>query len=244
MFALVDCNNFYASCERIFEPHLVDRPIVVLSNNDGCVVARSKEAKALGIGMGVPFFQVRDIAKQHSVVIRSSNYALYGDMSERVMGILSDSAPDCEIYSIDECFLDLEHLSLEDLEPWCRDLRQKVQRWTGITVSIGTGETKTLSKVANRIAKEAQCADGVFIITPKNLKAALAITPVGDIWGVGWQWARILKRQDIQSALDFSHAQDGWVKQRMGVVGLHTVYELRGTPCYDLDAAPSAKQTT
>ena len=142
MFALVDCNNFYASCERIFEPHLVDRPIVVLSNNDGCMVARSKEAKALGIGMGVPFFQVRDIAKQHSVVIRSSNYALYGDMSERVMGILSDSAPDSEIYSIDECFLDLEYLSPEDLEPWCRDLRQKVQRWTGIIVSIGTGETK------------------------------------------------------------------------------------------------------
>ena len=160
------------------------------------------------------------------------------------MGILSDSAPDSEIYSIDECFLDLEYLSPEDLEPWCRDLRQKVQRWTGITVSIGTGETKTLSKVANRIAKEAQYADGVFIITPKNLKAALAITPVGDIWGVGWQWARMLKRRDIQSALDFSHAQDGWVKQQMGVVGLRTVYELRGTPCYDLDAAPSAKQTT
>lgn len=155
MFALVDCNNFYASCERVFEPHLVDRPIVVLSNNDGCVVARSKEAKALGIGMGVPFFQVRDIAKQHGVVIRSSNYALYGDMSERVMEILSDSAPDSEIYSIDECFLGLKHLSPEDLEPWCRDLRQKVQRWTGITVSIGTGETKTLSKIANRIAKQA-----------------------------------------------------------------------------------------
>jgi len=244
MFALVDCNNFYASCERVFEPHLVDRPIVVLSNNDGCVVARSKEAKALGIGMGVPFFQVRDIAKQHGVVIRSSNYALYGDMSERVMEILSDSAPDSEIYSIDECFLGLKHLSPEDLEPWCRDLRQKVQRWTGITVSIGTGETKTLSKVANRIAKQAPYADGVFIITPKNLKAALAITSVGDIWGVGRQWAKMLEGRDIKSALDFFHAQDGWVKQRMGVVGLRTVYELRGTPCHDLDAAPSAKQTT
>lgn len=244
MFALVDCNNFYASCERVFEPHLVDRPIVVLSNNDGCVVARSKEAKALGIGMGVPFFQVRDIAKQHGVVIRSSNYALYGDMSERVMGILSDSAPDSEIYSIDECFLDLEHLPSEDLEPWCRDLRQKVQRWTGITVSIGTGGTKTLSKVANRIAKEAPYADGVFIITPKNLKAALAITPVGDIWGVGRQSAKMLEGRDIKNALDLFHAQDGWVRQRMGVVGLRTVYELRGTSCHDLEIMPPAKQAT
>lgn len=244
MFALVDCNNFYASCERVFEPHLIDCPIVVLSNNDGCVVARSKEAKALGIGMGVPFFQVRDIAKQHGVVIRSSNYALYGDMSERVMGILSDSAPDSEIYSIDECFLDLKHLSPHDLEPWCQKLRQKVQRWTGITVSIGTGETKTLSKVANRIAKEAPYADGVFIITPKNLKAALAITPIGDVWGIGRQSSKMLEGREIKNALDFFHAQDGWVKQRMGVVGLRTVYELRGTPCHDLDAAPSAKQTT
>lgn len=244
MFALVDCNNFYASCERVFEPRLVDRPIIVLSNNDGCVVARSKEAKVLGIGMGVPFFQVRNIAKQHGVIVRSSNYALYGDMSERVMGILSDSAPDSEIYSIDECFLDLKHLARDELEPWCRDLRQKVQRWTGITVSIGTGETKTLSKVANRIAKEAPYADGVFIITPKNLKAALAITPIGDIWGIGRQWAKMLEGREIKSALDLFHAQDGWVRQRMGVIGLRTVYELRGTPCHGLEVISPAKQTT
>ncbi len=243
-FALVDCNNFYASCERVFEPRLTGRPIVVLSNNDGCVVARSQEAKALGIGMGVPFFQVRDIAKQHRVIIRSSNYALYGDMSERVMSILSDSAPGYEIYSIDECFLDLERLAAANLEEWCRDLRQKVRLWTGIVVSIGVGKTKTLSKIANKIAKGTSDADGVFIITPKMSEAALKTTPIGDVWGVGRQWSKMLEARGIESALDFFHAQDGWIRQRMGVVGLRTVYELRGIPCHDLEVTPPAKQTT
>ena len=182
-FALVDCNNFYASCERVFEPHLVGRPIIVLSNNDGCVVARSAEAKALGIAMGTPLFQVRDIIKKHSVVVRSSNYALYGDMSERVMNILSASAPDHEVYSIDEIFLDLERLAVSDLSEWCQDLRQRVRQWTGIPVSIGVGQTKTLSKIANKLAKATADDDGVFILTPGVMQNCLYKTQVGDVWG-------------------------------------------------------------
>ncbi len=242
-FALVDCNNFYASCERVFEPRLIGRPIVVLSNNDGCVVARSQEAKALGIRMGVPFFQVRDVVKKHRIVVRSSNYALYGDMSERVMSILSASAPCYEIYSIDECFLDLSRLEVPNLGEWCRDLRQKVRLWTGIVVSIGVGKTKTLSKIANKIAKDTPDADGVCIIAPKTSEAALKATPIGDVWGIGRRWSKMLGARGMHSALDFSRAQDGWVRQRMGVVGLRIVYELRGIPCHDLEMTPPAKQT-
>ena len=152
---LVDCNNFYASCERVFQPSLAGRPIVVLSNNDGCIVARSQEAKALGIAMGVPLFQAKRLVERHDVTVLSSNYALYGDLSERVMSILAAEAPRIEVYSIDESFLDLDRLAVPDLTRWCRDLRTRVRRWTGIPVSIGIGPTKTLAKIANRIAKSA-----------------------------------------------------------------------------------------
>ena len=152
---LVDCNNFYASCERVFQPSLAGRPIVVLSNNDGCIVARSQEAKALGIAMGVPLFQAKRLVERHDVTVLSSNYALYGDLSERVMSILAAEAPRIEVYSIDESFLDLDRLAVPDPARWCRDLRTRVHRWTGIPVSIGIGPTKTLAKIANRIAKSA-----------------------------------------------------------------------------------------
>lgn len=243
-FALVDCNNFYASCERVFEPRLVGRPIIVLSNNDGCVVARSAEAKALGIAMGVPLFQVRDIVKKHSVVVRSSNYALYGDMSERVMNILSASAPDHEVYSIDEIFLDLERLAVSDLSEWCRGLRQRVRQWTGIPVSIGVGQTKTLSKIANKLAKATADDNGVFILTLETVEECLQKTEVGDVWGIGRRWSKMLGSRGIESALDFRNAQDGWVRQRMGVVGLRTVHELRGISCHDLETETPDKQTT
>ncbi len=154
-FGLVDCNNFYASCERLFQPGLRERPVVVLSNNDGCVIARSNEAKALGIAMGAPFFKVRQIAMEHGVVVRSSNYALYGDMSERVMSVLASQAPAHEVYSIDESFLDLDRLAVPDLTVWCQDLRRRTQQWTGIPVSIGVGPTKTLAKLANRLGRPA-----------------------------------------------------------------------------------------
>ena len=159
---LVDCNNFYASCERVFQPSLSGRPIVVLSNNDGCIVARSQEAKALGIAMGVPLFQAKRLVERHDVTVLSSNYALYGDLSERVMSILAAEAPRIEVYSIDESFLDLDRLAVPDLTRWCRDLRTRVRRWTGIPVSIGIGPTKTLAKIANRIAKSAPRTEGVL----------------------------------------------------------------------------------
>ena len=159
---LVDCNNFYASCARVFQPSLAGRPIVVLSNNDGCIVARSQEAKALGIAMGVPLFQAKRLVERHDVTVLSSNYALYGDLSERVMNILAAAAPRTEVYSIDESFLDLDRLAVPDLTRWCRYLRTRVRRWTGIPVSIGIGPTKTLAKIANRIAKRAPRTEGVL----------------------------------------------------------------------------------
>lgn len=241
IFALADCNNFYASCERAFEPRLEGRPIVVLSNNDGCVVARSAEAKALGIGMGVPFFQVRDIAKKHDVVIRSSNYALYGDMSERVMSILATAAPNHEIYSIDECFLDLERLTVPDLGTWCMELRQRVRRWTGIPISIGVGATKTLSKIAN---KQAKAGNGVCILTPDTTEAVLRATPVGDVWGIGSRWRKMLNGRCIDTAFDLQSADERWIRQRMGVVGSRTVHELRGMSCHDMETVTPEKQTT
>jgi DNA polymerase V len=245
-FGLVDCNNFYASCERVFQPALRGRAVVVLSNNDGCVVARSQEAKALGIAMGVPLFQIRDIVKRHDVVVRSSNYALYGDMSARVMSLLSAAAPGHEVYSIDESFLDLDRLAVPDLTSWCRDLRLQVLRWTGIPVSIGIGPTKTLAKLANKLAKSSLKANGVLDLThhPDWTQTALRKTAVADVWGIGFRWSRMLTERGISTALDLSQAPDGWVRQRMGIVGLRTVQELRGIPCHQLETQPAPKQTT
>lgn len=245
-FGLVDCNNFYASCERVFQPGLAQRPLVVLSNNDGCVIARSQEAKALGIPMGAPLFKIRGIISDHDVVVRSSNYALYGDLSERVMSLLAQEAPRVEIYSIDECFLDLHRLAVPDLSAWCADLRRKVRLWTGIPVSIGIGPTKTLAKIANKLAKASPRAGGVLDLVhhPDWIEPALRKTPVGDVWGIGRRWSSMLADRGIATAFDLSRAQDGWVRQRMGIVGLRTVHELRGIACHDLETEPAPKQTT
>jgi DNA polymerase V len=245
-FALVDCNNFYASCERLFQPDLRERPVVVLSNNDGCVIARSNEAKALGIPMGAPLFKIRKLIEEHGITVRSSNYALYGDISERVMHVLGSQAPAHEIYSIDECFLDLDRMAVADLTAWCRTLRDRTQKWTGIPVSIGVGPTKTLAKVANRLAKKSPKAAGVLDLTnhPEWIEAALRKTAVGDVWGIGRRWSAMLEDRGIQTAHDLANAQDGWVRQRMGIVGLRTVHELRGLICHALDDQPAPKQTT
>ncbi|CAN1541121.1 DinP Nucleotidyltransferase/DNA polymerase involved in DNA repair [Sphingomonadaceae bacterium] len=245
-FALVDCNNFYASCERLFQPDLRDRPVVVLSNNDGCVIARSNEAKALGIAMGAPLFKIRKLVDEHGITVRSSNYALYGDISERVMSVLGSQAPAHEIYSIDECFLDLDRLAVADLTDWCRQLRYQTHQWTGIPVSIGVGPTKTLAKVANRLAKKSTKAGGVLDLShqPEWTQAALRKTAVGDVWGIGRRWSVMLEGRGIRTAHDLANAQDGWVRQRMGIVGLRTVHELRGLVCYALDDQPAPKQTT
>ena len=233
-FGLVDCNNFYASCERLFQPVLRDRPVVVLSNNDGCVIARSNEAKALGIPMGAPLFKIRKLVEEHGVIVRSSNYALYGDISERVMSVLGSQAPAHEIYSIDECFLDLDRMAVADLTDWCRNLRRRTHQWTGIPVSIGVGPTKTLAKVANRLAKKSAKAGGVLDLSrhPQWTEAALRKTTVGDVWGIGRRWNAMLEERGIHTAYDLACAQDGWVRQRMGIVGLRTVHELRGLVCH------------
>jgi DNA polymerase V len=245
-FALVDCNNFYASCERLFQPRLRGRPVVVLSNNDGCVIARSNEAKALGVGMGAPMFKIRKLVDEHDVAVCSSNYALYGDISERVMNVLGASAPAHEIYSIDECFLDLDQLAVPSLAAWCRHLRETTARWTGIPVSIGVGPTKTLAKLANRLAKKSARTGGVLDLShnPDWIAPALHKTPIQDVWGVGRRWTVMLQERGIQTAFDFAQAPDAWVRHRMGVVGLRTVHELRGFVCHALEDQPPPRQTT
>lgn len=244
LFALIDCNNFYASCERVFEPRLRGRPVIVLSNNDGCVIARSNEAKALGIAMGVPYFKIRDLIKQYDVVVRSSNFALYGDMSHRVMSILSSFAPDAEIYSIDECFLDFTGIqpAIQDYEAYARQIRQIVYQQTGIPVSIGIGRSKTLAKIANRIAKK-NTDDGACYLSPHAEKQALQMTEIDDVWGIGRRWAKKLRAHNITTAYEFQAAPDSWVRRQMGVVGLRTMRELRGETCIAFENAPMPKQS-
>ncbi|MFZ1803493.1 MAG: Y-family DNA polymerase, partial [Nitrospira sp.] len=191
IFALVDCNNFYASCERVFNPKLNGQPIVVLSNNDGCVVARSNEAKALGIGMGVPEFQIRPVLRAHQVQVFSSNYTLYGDMSQRVMETLDPFSPELEIYSIDEAFLSLSGFSSWNLTEHGQVIRATVKRWTGLPVSVGIAETKTLAKIANRVAKRTPDTGGVFdLLTCSDREAVLSRVAVEEVWGIGQNHAR------------------------------------------------------
>jgi DNA polymerase V len=243
IFALVDCNNFYASCERVFNPKLEGRPIVVLSNNDGCVVARSNEAKALGIGMGVPAFEVEEIMRKNSVEVFSSNYTLYADMSSRVMETLSVFTPDIEIYSIDEAFLNLDGFNCH-LTDYGRKLRQTVKQWTGMPVTVGIARTKTLAKIANRIAKKSTRANGVLDLTDSAcLDTVLAEIPVEKVWTVGIRTALKLKGAGIKTALALSNTDIGWIRQKFGVVGVRTVYELRGISCYPLEQNPPAKKS-
>jgi len=239
MLALADCNSFYASCERVFDPRLRDRPVVVLSNNDGCVVTWSAEAKALGIAVGVPFFQIRDLVKRHGVIVRSSNYTLYGDLSARVMAVLGRFTPHLEVYSIDEAFLDLSGMQTDRLVDYGRTIRHTVLRWTGIPVSIGIGPTKTLAKVANHLAKNAPAAEGVWSLAdPRDQTAMLSRLDVQDIWGIGARLAVRLERAGIMTALDLRDASPSHVRRLVGVVGQRTALELGGLPCIGLEEAP------
>lgn len=243
IYALVDCNNFYVSCERVFNPKLEGKPVVVLSNNDGCVVARSNEAKALGIQMAIPAFKCEDIIKKHNIYVFSSNYTLYGDMSQRVMETLSQFTPEIEIYSIDEAFLSLAGFDYLNLIEYCRHIKDTVKKWTGIPVSIGIGPTKTLAKIANKIAKKNPEFDGVFNITDHpEIDRFLGRIEVEDIWGIGSRYARFLKRHNIISALQFRDVQDSWVLKHMTITGLRTVRELRGIPCIKLEQTIPAKK--
>ncbi|MGE5446360.1 MAG: Y-family DNA polymerase [Ignavibacteriales bacterium] len=234
--ALIDCNNFYVSCERVFNPKLRGRPVVVLSNNDGCVVARSEEAKALGIPMGAPAFMYEGLFNQHNVISLSSNYTLYADMSRRVMATLSQFAPEVEIYSIDEAFLNLSGFVDLNLTEYAKRIKEAVKRTTGIPISVGIGPTKTLAKVANRLAKKNSMCGGVFDITDHpRMDDFLSSIRVEDVWGIGIQYANLLHQNWISTALDLKNASDTWVKKHMTVVGLRTVWELRGIPCMDLE---------
>lgn len=228
MFALIDCNNFYASCERLFRPDLRDVPIVVLSNNDGCCIARSNEAKALGIAMGEPYFKIKGLCKQHGVQAFSSNYTLYGNISHRVMCTIEENWPHVEVYSIDEAFLDLSSMPEAMHDSFCTMLQKKILRHTGIPTSIGIGSTKTLAKLANHCCKKAFKIPVFNITFNRDLLKSIG---VGDIWGVGRQWEKKLMAQGIYTAFDLAMSNPHHLKKRFNVVLMRTAMELQGIAC-------------
>ncbi|WP_455905913.1 Y-family DNA polymerase [Bacteroides nordii] len=241
MFGLMDCNNFYASCERVFNPALNGKPIVVLSNNDGCVIARSNEAKVLGIKMGVPAYQIKDLVSSHEVAVFSSNYTLYGDMSGRVMSILAGLAPELEVYSIDEAFINLD--GIQDIQLLGTKIVNKVTCGTGIPVSLGIAPTKTLAKVANKFAKKYPAYNRLCIIdTEEKRIKALKLTDITDVWGIGRRQATKLEKQRVKTAYDFTQLPGSWIRKNMTVVGERTWKELRGISCIDMESAPPAKK--
>ncbi len=244
--ALIDVNNFYVSCERAFNPKLKDKPVVVLSNNDGCAVARSNEVKALGVGMGAPWFKFKDLAKQHGIVAYSSNYALYADMSNRVMSILRHYSPDQEVYSIDESFLDLTSFQSRDLISYAHEMRQRILQWTHLPVCVGIGSTKTLAKLANHCAKKRPHMNGVCNLNalPVNeVNHMFAEIEVGEVWGIGRQLAPKLKALGIQTVFDLKQANPERLRQQFSVVMEKTIRELNGTVCIEMEeVSPPKKQ--
>ena len=246
MYALVDCNNFYASCERVFQPKLNEKPVAILSNNDGCVISRSNEAKAVGVPMGAPAFQIKDLIREKKVQIFSSNYALYGDLSNRVMSILSQFTPNLEIYSIDEAFLNFDGLSVLDYHDYGLQMKTRVQKWVGIPVCIGFAETKALCKVANKIAKKFQeRTQGIYVIdTEEKRIKALKWTKIEDVWGIGHRTIKKVKLRNINTAFDFVQPQhEVWIKKEMGIIGMRLKYELEGKSVLDLEPIPNQKKS-
>ena len=244
MFALVDCNNFYASCERVFQPQWEGKPVVILSNNDGCVIARSNEAKALGIPMGAPAFQYRSFFRQNKVCVFSSNYPLYGDMSSRVMSILEQYTPNVEIYSIDEAFLQFKGFDLFNLEAEGHRMRKQVRRWTGIPVSVGMAHSKALAKIANKIAKKYDTkTKGVYCIDTEDKRIkALKWTTIGDVWGIGRQHRKRLEAMGVTNAWQFTLLPDDWVRKHMSVLGLRLKKDLQGIPSIQLEEIQPLKK--
>ena len=243
MFALIDCNNFYASCERVFRPDLNGVPIVVLSNNDGCVIARSNEAKALGVPMGAPAFENDALFKEHNIQVFSANFALYGDMSHRVMTILEEYSPEMEIYSIDEAFLKLKNFERFDLYVHGKSMRTKILKWTGIPVSVGIAPTKSLAKVANKIAKKFPEQTGnVYIIdSDEKRDKALKWLKVEDVWGIGRQHTKRLQNKGIKTAYDFIKMDPFWVQKHMAIVGVRLQKDLSGIPILDMETVQPKK---
>lgn len=243
MIALVDCNNFYASCERVFKPAIRNLPVVVLSNNDGCVIARSNEAKELGIEMGTPAFMLEEQFKQQNIQVFSSNYTLYGSLSNRVMKVLSTFTPNIEIYSIDEAFLDLSAMVGVDLYQYGLLIKKTVQQHVGIPVSVGIAPTKTLAKMANRYAKKRKRQIGVHAaVTPAEIHEMLSTTEIPDVWGIGSQHARKLLLKGIRTAADFVQLNEEWVRKNMTVVGQRMLNELKGTPSISWEQSPPPKK--
>jgi DNA polymerase V len=237
VFALIDCNNFFVSCERVFRPDLWNKPVAVLSNNDGCIVARSNEVKALGVPMGVPYFKVRDILTKNNVTLFSGNFPLYGDFSQRVVQILEDECPDIEVYSVDESFLEISHLPIKDYTKWGQALRSKILQWTGIPVSVGVAPNKTLAKAAADYVKKHEAEQGAYSVVgdePKRI-GLLKWLELQDIWGVGWRTAPKLRGRGLKNAYDLSQVSDNWAREQLTIRGLKTVRELRGEHCISFD---------
>lgn len=243
MYGLADCNNFFVSCERVFAPRLEGKPVVVLSNNDGCIISRSNEAKALGIRMGQPLFQAAPLIRQYGVEVLSSNYALYSDMSHRVMNTLRSLVPEAEVYSIDEAFLDLRGISLEALSDFGHRVATTVRRHTGIPVSIGISPSKTLAKIASKLCKRyPKLHNSCLMYRPQDVDKVLQRFPIQDVWGIGRRHGRMLQGAGIVTTGQFVRLPEGWVRSRMGVTGVRTWRELQGEACIEFEQAPPAKQ--
>lgn len=246
MYALVDCNNFYASCERVFQPQYIGKPVVVLSNNDGCIIARSDEAKALGIAMGAPEFKVRDELKRNNVKVFSSNYPLYGDLSQRVMRILSQFTPNVEVYSIDEAFLHFDGLAISDYHAYGLQIRNRILQWVGIPTCVGFAPSKALAKVANKIARKfpVQTQGSYVIDTEEKRIKALKWMKIEDVWGIGRRTYKKAVLRNIKTAYDFTLPQhEAWIKKEMGVVGMRLKYELEGRSVLEMEAEIEARKS-
>lgn len=242
MIALVDCNNFYASCERVFRPDLQGKPVVVLSNNDGCVIARSEEVKRLGIEMGTPYYQIEKLVGTYGIAVFSSNYTLYGDMSARVMAVLRDFVEEMEVYSIDEAFLNLSGYERLNLKSYAKTIVDTVRQNTGIPVSMGIAGTKTLAKIASKFAKKYKRYQGVCIIATEEQRVkALKLVDVGEVWGIGHRYKRKLNQQQVMTAYDFTCLPESWVRRQMTVEGVRTWRELQGMPCLGMELAVAKK---
>lgn len=244
MFALADCNNFFASCERVFRPDLQGKPVIVLSSNDGCAIARSNEAKALGIKMGAPLFKIKDIVEKHGVAVFSGNMALYGDMSRRVKWVLEGYAPAVEVYSIDEAFLDLRGITGIDFDAYAKDLSAKCWKLTSIPVSIGIAPTKTLAKIASKLCKQyPKLRGGCYMHRPQDIEKVLRKFPIEDVWGIGRKSAAKLQARYIKTAYDFTQLPETAVRSMMGITGVRTWKELQGIPCIEFEDGFEAKQS-
>ena len=244
MFALADCNNFFASCERVFRPDLQGKPVIVLSNNDGCAVARSNEAKALGIKMGDPYFKIRHIVEKHNVAVFSGNMALYGDMSQRVRWVLEDFAPAIEVYSIDEAFLDLRGLTGVDFDAYAKKISAECLRLTSIPVSVGIAPSKTLAKIASKLCKQyPKLRGGCYMHRPQDIEKVLRKFPIEDVWGIGRRTTGKLHSMGVKTAWDYTQLPEYAVRKMFALTGLRTWRELRGEPCIEFEDSFEAKQS-